>query len=494
MTDIQRCEIRPGHLVEWSLPAPTVEAARSVPEDSRPPAYVQEFHLRTARGARAAGLCAPSWLGVTCDLPGPVDLDVLERTLHAWMLRHETLRSGFRWRGDEMRRFTLPAEALSLRRVELGHFAEPATLVRCLQDRFDRAADALSWPNFLFTAVVRPAETSLYLAFDHSNVDAHSIYRIPAEIHQLYTAELRGRVAELPPVASYVDFCATERAQADAIDGRHPIIDRWREFITRSGGVMPAFPLDLDLDPEGPLPTQRFTSETLVDDRAATAFERYCRPHGGALVGVLAATALVVHELGGQETYRTVVPFHTRAKSRWSDSVGWYVGGVPIEIPIGRASGFDDALEMARSALRANRALARVPITRALALLGSDFRFDSPDLCSFVSFVDGRGVPLSERWAELRAYGLVRVSYGDRVCVWLTRLHEGVQFASRFPDTEVAGRNMRLYVERLRELVLSVADKPVADGSVANGSVANGSVPAGGSAAREELAAGALAR
>ncbi|RMI45160.1 acyltransferase papA2 [Streptomyces triticirhizae] len=457
MTDIQRCEIRPGRLVEWSLPAPTVEAARSAPDDSRPPAYVQEFHLRTARDARAAGLCAPGWLGVAFDLPGRVDLDALERALHAWTLRHETLRSGFRWAGETVRRFTLPAEAVALDRSEVGHFAEPATLTRYLQDRFDRAADALSWPNFLYTAVVRPDGAALYLAFDHSNVDAHSLYRIPAEIHQLYASQLRGEPAPLPPVDSYVDFCATERARADAIDGTHEIIGRWREFVARSGGVMPAFPVDLGLDPEGPLPTQRFEHETLVDDRAAAAFEAHCRPFGGTLVGALAASALVFRELGGVDTYRTVVPFHTRVRSRWSDSVGWYVGGAPVEIPVGRASGFDEALPMARSALRANRGCARIPIARALGLLGSDFRFDSPDLCSFLSYVDGRGVPLSERWAELRAYGLVRVSYGDRVCVWLTRLHEGLQFAARFPDTEVAGKTMRLYVERLRELVLSVA-------------------------------------
>ncbi|WP_097229526.1 condensation domain-containing protein [Streptomyces zhaozhouensis] len=463
MTDIERCEIRPGYLVEWALSPATVAAAGAAPDDPRPPAHVQEFHLRTAREARDSGLNAPGWLGVAFDLPGPVDLAALQRALHCWTSRHETLRSGFRWVGDELRRFTLPAEAVELSRADIGRFREPTTLVRRLRDRFDGAADALSWPNFLYTAVVRPDGASLYLAFDHSNVDAHSLYRLPAELHQLYAVESDAAAEPLPSVASYVDFCVTERAHADAVDSDHPLIGRWREFIVRSGGVMPTFPVDLGLPPEGgPLPRQRFHSEPLVDDRAATAFERYCRPHGGALVGVLAATALIVRELGGVETYRTVVPFHTRAKSRWSESVGWYVGGVPIEIPVGRASGFDETLTMVRAALRANRPLAGVPITRALALLGSDFRFDSPDLCSFVSYVDGRGAPLSERWDELRTYGLVRVSYGDRVCVWLTRLHEGIQFAARYPETEPAVRNLRLYRERLRESVLAVAREELA--------------------------------
>ncbi len=190
------------------------------------------------------------------------------------------------------------------------------------------------------------------------------------------------------PVASYVDFCAIERAQADEIDDTHAIVARWREFIAQCDGKLPGFPVDLGLDPEGPLPAQKFMHEMLVDDADAAAFEAYCRPYGGSLVGILAATGLIVREIGGQDVYRTVVPFHTRAKSKWSDSMGWYVGGAPIEIPVARAADFDSALEMVRTALREGRPLSRMPIARVLRLLGSDFRPTSPDLYSIVSFVD----------------------------------------------------------------------------------------------------------
>ncbi len=155
--------------------------------------------------------------------------------------------------------------------------------------------------------------------------------------------------------------------------------------------------------------------------------------------------------------YRTVVPFHTRAKSQWSDSVGWYVGGAPIEVPVGQAPDFDTAMQMVRTALRENRSLSRIPLARVLRLLGEDFRPTSPDLYSIVSFVDARGVPGSAQWQDLKAYGLIRVSYGDQVCAWITRLHEGLQFAGRYPDTDAAYGSLRLYVERLREIVLSVA-------------------------------------
>jgi mycolipenoyl-CoA---2-(long-chain-fatty acyl)-trehalose mycolipenoyltransferase / long-chain-acyl-CoA---trehalose acyltransferase len=455
MTDIQRCEIRPGRLVTWTLHATTTDAAACSPEDARPPAYVQESHVRTARSVRQDGLFVPTWLGTAFDIPGQVDLDVLQDALREWTLRHETLRSGFRWVGDEMRRFTLDADAVLLSREDVGEFSDATTLVQYLQDLFDVAADALAWPNFIYTAVVRNDGTSVYMAFDHSNVDAHSIQRIVAEIHELYAAGVEGRTVTTEPISSYVDFCAIERVDADQVGDTHATVARWREFIARCDGKLPNFPVDLGLDPGGPLPTQKFMHEMIVDDADANAFDTYCRPYGGSLIGILAATATIVHRISGQQVYRTVVPFHTRVNSRWANSMGWYVGGAPIEIPIAQAPDFDSALEMVRSALRASRPLSRMPIARVLRLLGSDFRPTSPDLYSIVSFVDARGIAGSQWWQELKAYGLIRVSYGDQVCVWTTRLHEGLQLASRYPDTDLAYQNMRLYVEGLQELIVT---------------------------------------
>ncbi|MEU3858357.1 condensation domain-containing protein [Streptomyces sp. NPDC028722] len=457
ISDIQRCEVRPGRLVEWTFSPATIAAAAALPPDPRPPAYIQESHIRTARSVREDGLFVPTWLGAAFDLPGRADLDVLERVLRDWTLRHETLRSGFRWSGDDMHRFTLDGRDVSLRREVVGDFADAGALIRYLQDRFDVAADALGWPNLIFAAVVRDDSTSVYMASDHTNVDAYSLQRVPDEIHELYTAAVSGNAAAGPSAGSYVDFCQQERADADGIDDTHAIVSRWREFIGRCDGRLPEFPVDLGLRPGDELPTQKLMCGPLLDADAAAAFETHCRPYGGSLVGVLAATSLIVHELGGQPYYRTVVPFHTRVKSAWSDSVGWYVGGAPIEVPAARD--FDSALTAVRSELRANRSLARIPLARVLRLLGADFRPTSPDMYSIVSYMDARVVPGSARWAEKKAYGLIRVSRGDQVCVWVNRLHEGLWFACRYPDTEVAHKNVRRYVEGLRELIVSTPER-----------------------------------
>ncbi|MGH3603049.1 MAG: hypothetical protein ACRDQI_03365, partial [Pseudonocardiaceae bacterium] len=154
ITDILRCGVRSGRLIEWTLHPATVASADDAPQDSRPAAYVQESHVRTVRTLRQRGRYIPTWVGTAFDIPGHVDLDILDTALRLWTRRHETLRSGFQWVGDELRRFTLAVDDVLLHREMVGDFPRIEDLCRHLQDRFDAATDALSWPNFIFAAVV----------------------------------------------------------------------------------------------------------------------------------------------------------------------------------------------------------------------------------------------------------------------------------------------------------------------------------------------------
>ncbi|MFJ9574846.1 condensation domain-containing protein [Streptomyces sp. NPDC101191] len=454
LTDIHQCEVRPGRLVEFTLSPATVAAARELPDDARPPAYIQESHLRTVRSAREEGSFLRTWLGVAFDLPGEVDLDALEAALQLWTLRHETLRSGLREVGGGVRRFTLDADAVALSRTVIGDFPDAEKLAGHLEARFGQATYALGWPNFLYAAVVRDESTSVYMVFDHSNVDGCSMLRIPGAVRALYESAAAGRGGQPVADSSYVDFCELERVDADRIDAGHEAVVRWREFIRRCGGAMPNFPLELGLGAGPRMPEQRVTSGMVVDADTAEAFEALCRPYGGGIVGYLAATSLAVQEINPTDVFRTVVLFHTRAKSRWSDSVGWYVGGVPVEIPCARPSSFPDALATVRGALRANRFLARIPLARVMHLLGDEFAMESSEHVS-LSYLDGRDTPGSEGWEEQRVYGLGGVTCGDKVGVWINRVHEGVWLACRYPDTAVADKSMRQYAERMRDILLT---------------------------------------
>lgn len=196
----------PGRIVEWRVSAATRATAAQAPTHDVPPSYNQEVHINTTLALKAAGIAAPSWLCSTFDIEGPVDLDALGVTFQRWIERHETLRSGFRLVDGELRRFTLHTEDISLDRADLGDFATGEDVVRHLKQRFDTATDPLNWPPYVLGVIVGEMRSTVYIAFDHTNIDGYSLAMVPHEIHELYRATLEDRGAELPAAGSYVEF------------------------------------------------------------------------------------------------------------------------------------------------------------------------------------------------------------------------------------------------------------------------------------------------
>jgi hypothetical protein len=452
LTEISNYDALPGHMVEWKLDAETVAAATRAGQDPRPPSYTQDGHVKTAAFLNAVGIQAPTWLATAFDIPGALDERAMEATFLHWITRHETLRSGLRQVGDELERFTLSAEDVSLERAVVGDFPAGADVVSYLEARFDEAANPLTWPTYIFVTVAQRDGFTVYLAFDHTNVDGYSIAQIAHEIHELYAAALAGRPAELGPVGSYVDFSKIEHDAADGVDAGHESVVRWQEFVDTCGGGLPTFPLDLGVEP-GTIPRQTGGCDWLLDPAEAAAFEAALKANGGTFAGgILAATSLAAYELGGQPTYRTVMPFHTRSEAQWATSLGWYIGLAPLEIDTASASDFHDLVRMARDATRAAKPVAEVPFIKAFGLLEAPVR-----PVSVMSYIDARVVPGSPNWTKWNAHAFGKVSYGDEVYFWINRTPEGVYLTCRHPLTKVALHNVNAYIQHMRGIITSVA-------------------------------------
>jgi hypothetical protein len=452
LTEISKYEAQPGRLVEWKLHPTTVAAAARTAPDNRPPSFTQDAHVKTTAFLRGIGLEAPTWLATAFDLPGALDSDAMETTFVQWITRHETLRSELRLQGDELERFTLSADDVSLERTCVGDFTASADVVRYLEDRFDEAADPLTWPSYIFVTVAREDGFTVYLAFDHTNVDGYSIAQIAHEINELYTAALAGRPAQLAEVGSYVDFSQIERDGAADVDEDHEAVARWREFVETCGGELPRFPLDLGVAP-GDYPRQTGGCEWLMDPADADAFDAACKSMGGnTAAGVMAAAAAAAYELGDEPAFRSVLPLHTRSELQWLTSLGWYIGLAPYELETAQAGDFPELVRMARAAARAGKPVAQVPFAKAFSLLEGQVR-----PLSVISYIDARVVPGAPSWTDWNAHAFGKVSYGDEVYLWVNRTPEGVYVTCRYPGTELGHRNVNAYIDRMREILTSVA-------------------------------------
>ena len=470
LTEISQYDAQPGQMIEWALHPDTIAAAAEAAQDPRPASYMQEAHVKMAALLRDVDVDAPTWLATAFDIPGALDHDAMEATLLQWITRHETLRSGLRFTGQDLERFTLDAATVSLDRTLVDEFSHGADVTRFLEDRFDEAANPLTWPPYIVVTVAREDAFTIYLAFDHSNVDGYSIAVIAQEIHELYAAALAGRSAVLSSVGSYVDFATTERQAADDIDASNESVVRWGEFVDTCGGELPRFPLDLGVAP-GEYPRQTGGCEWLLDPDDAEAFNIACKSAGGNFAaGVLAAASIVAYEQGDQSVYRTVLPFHTRSEPQWSASLGWYIGLAPLEIPTAQARDFDEVIRMARHASSAAKPIAQVPFAKVCSLLDTALR-----PASVISYIDGRIVPGAASWSEWNAHAFGKVAYGDEVYMWINRTSEGVYLTFRYPDTDVARRNVPTFIENTRNVLVSVAR--------------NGSYPMAGHLSEERVAA-----
>jgi hypothetical protein len=452
LTEISKYDAQPGQLVEWRLHPNTVAAAAQAPLDSRPPSFTQDAHVKTTAFMREVGLDAPTWLATAFDVSGALNADAVEATFLQWIARHETLRSELRLSGDQLERFTLNVDDIAIDRTVVDDFTDGADVVRYLENRFDETANPLTWPAYIFVTVAREDGFTVYLAFDHSNVDGYSIAQIAHEIHELYAAAVAGRPAELVETGSYVDFSKTERESAEELEASHASVGRWREFIEDCGGELPRFPLDVGVSP-GEYPRQTGGCDWLMDPADADAFDAACAANGGNFAaGVLAAVSAAAYELGDEPVYRSVIPFHTRSDQRWLTSLGWYIGLAPLEIATAQAGDFNELMRMARHAVRVAKPVAQVPFAKAFSLLEGPVR-----PLSVMSYIDARAVPGAPRWTEWNAHAFGKVSYGDEVYLWINRTLDGVHVTWRYPSTELGHRNVNDFIDHTREVLTSVA-------------------------------------
>lgn len=438
VTTIGDFQPTPGAVVEWTArPAPGAEFRPS----PVPPSMNQRFHLDTARGSGQA----PPWLAFTFDVPGELDSAALQEVFAEWVPRHEALLSRFREQGGEIRRELLAADDFELNRTEVGELTTPEAVRAHFRRRFTERCHPLDWPPFLLGAVRRAGSATVFGAFDHSNADAYSIAVAAHEIQALYRERTVGIPAELPEVGSFVDYCASEQASVEPPAPDEPALVGWRDFLRGCGGTTPAFPLDLGVAPNQPLP-QRSETRQLLDDRAAAEFEAVCRGGAGtAFTGVLAAFGLALAARGAAGPSRLLIPMHTRHETRWWQAMGWFTTNAPIDF--GVVPGDFTATHAAASrAFRRALDTLDVPLHRILGALGEDFRRVRQDVF-MVSYVDYRDLPLELEFPGADAHHISSETDADDAQFWVSRNRDGMFLRSRFPGNARARETMEHFHE-----------------------------------------------
>ena len=448
----------PGSVVQWRFSSASLEKARQAPISAVPPSYIQARHLRNYRDHLARGLNM-SRLGIAAwDIPGQCDVRAMTYVINSYLRRHDTFRSWFEFNdvGGIDRHTIADPRDIALDPVGVGELTPKEW-----QNYVLSTPSPLEWDCFRFAIIQRGDHFTVCVSVDHLHVDVMFILGLFHEIQAMYDTLIDGGAPiALPDAGSYDAHCVRQHEYTSSLTLESPEIAAWIEFFENNAGALPPFPLPLG-DTTSPTSSGTLRTVQLLNAAQTAQFEAACVRAGARFSGgVFACGALTEHELTSTETYCGITPIDIRATPAEFITTGWFVGHVPLTIPI-RPS-FAETVASAQASFDAGTGLAKVPFERVLELAPW---LDQPQIQAgfpILSFLDAGVAPLSA-FVTTDLDRLKAGMYEDggvpaRVCLWVNRLPDETSVTVFLPDNPVADDSVTQYLAAMKSVYVRAAE------------------------------------
>ncbi len=275
---------------------------------------------------------------------GPLNREVLERSLQAMIYRHETLRTTFAttqlYAGIDSRPVQLIAEAgsLSLDFVDLSETEVEATVEDLMRKRVRQPFDLSVGPLILAT-LIRVAEQShiLLIAAHRIIADEESLKILFRELWQVYAAAGDLEAAHLPPLPVQYAVFAAGQLQMLQSEAATSSIDYWRQ--TLAGAPVIELPVERT---RAPLRTTAAANTSLVV--GATLVERLRALAADERVSLrtllLAAYTILVSRYSSQEQMVIGLELANRDAEEVRNLVGPLANVFPLRIDLAPSETF----------------------------------------------------------------------------------------------------------------------------------------------------------
>ncbi|RMI15086.1 amino acid adenylation domain-containing protein, partial [Sinorhizobium meliloti] len=282
-------------------------------------------------------------------LRGALDRVAWQCSLDRLFARHEALRSVFVAPQGQPRVEVLPADAgLPLVEHDLQGLpdAQGALLDLCHEEAhtpFDLAGGPLIRARLIRMS---DAEHVFLLTQHHIVSDGWSMGVLMRELNSLYRAFVAGQDDPLPPLAiQYPDYAAWQRQWLSG-ERLQTQAQYWRD--TLSGA-----PARLALPTDRPRPAQQSFAgagvPVVIDAALTRGLKRLSRQHGTTLfMTVLAAWAVVLSRLSGQDDLVIGVPSANRGRREVEELIGFFVNTLALRVDLTGAPSVSELLERTR--------------------------------------------------------------------------------------------------------------------------------------------------
>lgn len=305
------------------------------------------------------------------DITGYLDVAALEQSINALISRHEVLRSNFPASDGQPVQVVAAPQPIALPMADLRHLPtaqREAQAQRLLLEQarrpFDLAHDRLIRPCLLR---FDDTHSQLLLTMHHIVCDGWSMDIIVAELHALYSAFCQNQPAPLPDLPiQYADFAAWQREQLQGEKlAQH--LSYWQEqFLT------PVQPLNLPTDRPRPA-VKAYRGATLtrpLPSELRTALEQLGhQEHATLFMTMLAAYAVLLQRLSGQNDLVVGVPIAGRTRREIERLIGCFVNTLPLRINLAGNPSFRSLLAQVRQGALNGYAHQDLPLEKLIETL-----------------------------------------------------------------------------------------------------------------------------
>ena len=402
-------------------------------------------------------------------LKGPLDVDVLQRSLDAIVARHETLRSRFPTIDGKPSLVIDGRPEMSLELEDLG--ALPA------EQRFDEGKRlALAQGALPFDLGEGPLvrgklfrlddeDHIIHVCMHHIISDGWSMGVFFRELAALYEALVDDRPSPLPELeVQYADYA---HWQQEMLSG--PYLERdlkyWRE---RLGDDLPT----LDLPTDRPRPTSQShvgsTETTVLPDALFASLKELCKRQGVTMfMLMLAAFKVLLSRYSGQTDLVVGTPIAGRNRQEVEGLIGFFVNNLVLRTDLADDPTFPELLDRIRQIVLGAFARPEVPFEKLVEELKPDreigrnplfqilfnhFAMDTTYAATRLGTVEMQPV---RSHLEIAKFDMTMHCYEDH-----GRLVVRIEYACDLFDPETIRRMSKHYLHLLQQIGAR-ADRPI---------------------------------
>ncbi len=396
-------------------------------------------------------------------LHGELDLDALQRAFTTLVQRQEVLRTVIATRQGEPSQHVLEAVDTDIALIDLSALdpaRREAELARRLEDAVAQPFDLARGPLFRVALYrLEPGHHVLYFMAHHVIWDGWSFDLFYAEMAALYGAFQSRREPRLPPLpVSYVDFSAWHREWMAGPELARQL-DYWRRKLA---GAPEALALPADHARPATQSGDGGTEWLRVPAATVQALRERGRDEGATLfMTLLAAWALLLHRISGQDEIVVGTPVRGRNLPELETVMGFFVNALPLRLRIDDALDFPALLQAVRAEVVDAFGCQDVPFEHLVRVL--DTRRDParfPIYQAFFSYQDARQRPAA--WGNLEHHNLpvFQPSAAQDVALWFLDGADGLVGGLNYNSDILLPETATLLARRYLELLERIAREP----------------------------------